>query len=161
MSAGLSPTRRPWDSAPGFVDCPLRGRGQDRVGQSSLLEGPLSECFLKKGSQEEAVSLKPSRDHGSQASRVSPNTPGKPWKLPRYGNRGKTAASRRRLQEASFSTVPTALGKLLRTEFPTVPTASTAEHTTKPPPPASRGGRARFAGSSQGIEMTRTGGYNY
>ena len=66
MSAGLSPTRRPWDSAPGFVDCPIRGRGQDRVGQRSLLEGPLSECFLKKGSQEEAVSLKPSRDRAME-----------------------------------------------------------------------------------------------
>ena len=51
VSAGLPTAQRPWDSAAGFVDCPIRGRGQIRVGQRSSLVGPLSEGFFKKGKE--------------------------------------------------------------------------------------------------------------
>ena len=44
----------------------------------------------------------------------------KPWK---NGDIKQTTLA------SSFSTVPTTLGKLLRTEFPTVPTASTTRYT--------------------------------
>ena len=51
------------------------------------------------------------------------------WKLPRCGNRGKpTPLGAHRFGSGGLSTVPTALGKLLRTEFSTVPTASAAAH---------------------------------
>ena len=158
VSAGLPTAQRPWDSAPGFVDCPIRGRGQVRVGQRSSLVGPLSEGFLEKGKQGRSRVVETKQRPGKPGFSNSPQHPRKavPWKLPRSGNRGKTVTSRRRLQEASFSTVPTALGKLLRTEFPTVPTASAAGYQIN------RLTLPRFAGrDSIGIEMTSTRGYNY
>ena len=86
VSAGLPTAQRPWDSAPGFVDCPIRGRGQVRVGQRSSLVGPLSEGFLEKGKQ------------GRNRVVDTKQRPGKPAQLMR--NPGRNPRSRRKLPVA-------------------------------------------------------------
>ena len=89
VSAGLPTAQRPWDSAPDFVDCPIRGRGQVRVGQRSSLVGPLSEGFLEKGKQGRSRVVETKQRPGKPGFSNSPQHPRKavetaalwkPWK---------------------------------------------------------------------------------
>ena len=158
VSAGLPTAQRPWDSAPGFVDCPIRGRGQVRVGQRSSLVGPLSEGFLEKGKQGRNRVVDTKQRPGKPGFSNSPQHPRKAvetaalWKPWKNSDLAKTTPG----GEFFHRSHSACLSKLLRTEFPTVPTASAAGYQIN------RLTLPRFAGrDSIGIEMTSTRGYNY
>ena len=121
-----SPPACPQEPSPGWARIPLREPTSWRKGWE---ENP--EKTLPSVSRQAPIVGRPGPrvpPFGTRATLLYLD-PRKLWKLPRCGNRGKpTPLVPTDSARGGLSTVPTALGKLLRTEFPTVPTASAAAH---------------------------------
>ena len=120
------PPACPQERSPGWARVPLREQTSRRRG---LQENP-EKTFPPVARQAPIVGRPgPQIPQFGTRAKLAYWGERKLWKLPRCGNRGKLSPlCAYRFGSGGLSTVPTALGKLLRTEFPTVPTASAAAH---------------------------------